>query len=165
MSYFRCWCCRLTKWLLYCSCLPNSVLVFEGRLAVVRAVQHLAAGSEVRHVEFCLFMLLEVQWLSDLLLMMSDIGVVVHWEVNVDPAIAIFFLYSCIASNYSLHCSINMPSTQPSGTFVPLLLLKLQVKLETLVSSIFPFIPKCCSSLKISSNCIFQRPTASSRAY
>ncbi|KAK9271392.1 hypothetical protein L1049_026982 [Liquidambar formosana] len=29
------------------SCLPNSVLVFEGRLAVVRAVQHIPKGTEV----------------------------------------------------------------------------------------------------------------------
>ncbi|KAG2701046.1 hypothetical protein I3760_06G025100 [Carya illinoinensis] len=29
------------------SCLPNSVLVFEGRLAVVRAVQHITQGAEV----------------------------------------------------------------------------------------------------------------------
>ncbi|XP_019182367.1 PREDICTED: histone-lysine N-methyltransferase ASHR1 [Ipomoea nil] len=29
------------------SCLPNSVLVFEGRLAVVRAVQHIKKGTEV----------------------------------------------------------------------------------------------------------------------
>ncbi|KAI9106463.1 hypothetical protein K1719_021991 [Acacia pycnantha] len=29
------------------SCLPNSVLVFEGRSAVVRAVQHISKGSEV----------------------------------------------------------------------------------------------------------------------
>ncbi|XP_041015984.1 histone-lysine N-methyltransferase ASHR1 isoform X2 [Juglans microcarpa x Juglans regia] len=29
------------------SCLPNSVLVFEGRLAVVRAVQHIPQGAEV----------------------------------------------------------------------------------------------------------------------
>ncbi|XP_065880933.1 histone-lysine N-methyltransferase ASHR1 isoform X2 [Euphorbia lathyris] len=29
------------------SCLPNAVLVFEGRLAVVRAVQHLPKGAEV----------------------------------------------------------------------------------------------------------------------
>ncbi|KAH7567850.1 hypothetical protein JRO89_XS07G0166600 [Xanthoceras sorbifolium] len=30
------------------SCLPNAVLVFEGRLAVVRAMQHIAKGGEVR---------------------------------------------------------------------------------------------------------------------
>ncbi|KAL5777025.1 hypothetical protein ACOSP7_009951 [Xanthoceras sorbifolium] len=29
------------------SCLPNAVLVFEGRLAVVRAMQHIAKGGEV----------------------------------------------------------------------------------------------------------------------
>ncbi|XP_030933873.1 histone-lysine N-methyltransferase ASHR1 isoform X2 [Quercus lobata] len=29
------------------SCLPNSVLVFEGRLAVIRAVQHIPQGAEV----------------------------------------------------------------------------------------------------------------------
>nr|POE83750.1 histone-lysine n-methyltransferase ashr1 [Quercus suber] len=29
------------------SCLPNSVLVFEGRLAVIRAVQHVPQGAEV----------------------------------------------------------------------------------------------------------------------
>ncbi|XP_047311961.1 histone-lysine N-methyltransferase ASHR1 [Impatiens glandulifera] len=29
------------------SCLPNSVLVFEGRLAVIRAVQHVPKGSEI----------------------------------------------------------------------------------------------------------------------
>nr|GMD81999.1 histone-lysine N-methyltransferase ASHR1 [Ipomoea batatas] len=29
------------------SCLPNSVLVFEGRMAVVRAVQHIKKGTEV----------------------------------------------------------------------------------------------------------------------
>ncbi|CAK9167275.1 unnamed protein product [Ilex paraguariensis] len=29
------------------SCLPNAVLVFEGRLAVVRAVQHIPKGTEV----------------------------------------------------------------------------------------------------------------------
>ncbi|KAM7507683.1 hypothetical protein LguiA_018136 [Lonicera macranthoides] len=29
------------------SCLPNSVLVFEGRMAVVRAVQHIPKGTEV----------------------------------------------------------------------------------------------------------------------
>ncbi|XP_062146363.1 histone-lysine N-methyltransferase ASHR1 [Alnus glutinosa] len=29
------------------SCLPNSVLVFEGRLAVIRAVQHIPQGDEV----------------------------------------------------------------------------------------------------------------------
>ncbi|CDP12438.1 unnamed protein product [Coffea canephora] len=29
------------------SCLPNSVLVFEGRLAVVRAVEHIPKGTEV----------------------------------------------------------------------------------------------------------------------
>lgn len=29
------------------SCLPNAVLVFEGRSAVVRAVQHIPAGAEV----------------------------------------------------------------------------------------------------------------------
>lgn len=31
----------------YFSCLPNSVLVFEGRLAVVRAMQHIPKGTEV----------------------------------------------------------------------------------------------------------------------
>ncbi|PHT45546.1 Histone-lysine N-methyltransferase ASHR1 [Capsicum baccatum] len=29
------------------SCLPNSVLIFEGRLAVIRAVQHIPKGTEV----------------------------------------------------------------------------------------------------------------------
>ncbi|XP_059631874.1 histone-lysine N-methyltransferase ASHR1 isoform X3 [Cornus florida] len=31
------------------SCLPNSVLVFEGKLAVVRAVQHIPKGTEGQH--------------------------------------------------------------------------------------------------------------------
>lgn len=35
------------KWFWCCSCLPNAVLVFEGRLAVVRAVQHIPKGTEV----------------------------------------------------------------------------------------------------------------------
>ena len=34
-------------WSFFCSCLPNSVLVFEGRLAVVRAVEHIPKGTEV----------------------------------------------------------------------------------------------------------------------
>ncbi|KAK7817860.1 histone-lysine n-methyltransferase ashr1 [Quercus suber] len=34
------------KYFWHCSCLPNSVLVFEGRLAVIRAVQHVPQGAE-----------------------------------------------------------------------------------------------------------------------
>lgn len=40
-------CCWFAKLFLYCSCLPNSVLLFEGRSAVVRAVQHIPKGAEV----------------------------------------------------------------------------------------------------------------------
>lgn len=31
------------------SCLPNSVLIFEGRMAVVRALHHIPKGTEVIH--------------------------------------------------------------------------------------------------------------------
>ncbi|XVE95424.1 hypothetical protein REPUB_Repub02eG0095800 [Reevesia pubescens] len=34
------------------SCLPNSVLVFEGRRAVIRAVQHVQKGDEVMSILF-----------------------------------------------------------------------------------------------------------------
>lgn len=36
------------EWFWWGSCLPNSVLVFEGKMAVVRAVQPVPRGSEVR---------------------------------------------------------------------------------------------------------------------
>ena len=31
-----------------CSCLPNAVLIFEGKSSVVRAVEHIPEGAEVR---------------------------------------------------------------------------------------------------------------------
>lgn len=37
------------NWSKYCSCLPNAVLIFDGRIAVVRAVQHIPKGAEVNY--------------------------------------------------------------------------------------------------------------------
>ncbi|XP_022880187.1 histone-lysine N-methyltransferase ASHR1 isoform X2 [Olea europaea var. sylvestris] len=48
------------------SCLPNSVLVFEGRLAVVRAVQHIPKGAEfvsINTLHFEESLILSCQWL------------------------------------------------------------------------------------------------------